>query len=60
MALTPSTMLDLGSPAPSFQLRSTEGALVGRSIDDALRGPTRSLTALLQLRWGLPFRSVRY
>ena len=37
-----------------------EGALVGRSIDDALRGPTRSLTALLQLRWGLPFRSVRY
>ncbi len=37
-----------------------EGALVGRSINDALRGPTRSLTALLQLRWGLPFRSVRY
>jgi peroxiredoxin len=32
MALTPSTMLDLGSPAPGFQLRSTEGALVG--LDD--------------------------
>lgn len=37
-----------------------EGALVGRSVTDALRGPTRQLTALLQLRWGLPFRSVRY
>ena len=37
-----------------------EGALVGRQISDALRGETRSLTALLQIRWGLPFRSVRY
>ena len=37
-----------------------EGALVGRSLNDALRGPTRSLAALLQVRWGLPFRSVRY
>jgi hypothetical protein len=37
-----------------------EGALVGTSLSDALLGRTRSLAALLQIRWGVPFRSARY
>ena len=37
-----------------------EGAAVFQSVDDAERGRERALTALLQLRWGLPFRSERY
>ena len=37
-----------------------ETALVATSLVDAERGATRSLTALLQLRWGVPFRSQRY
>lgn len=37
-----------------------EGALVGTSLSDALLGQTRSLSALLQIRWGVPFRSERY
>ena len=39
---------------------TAEGAVVGTSLSDALLGRTRSLAALLQLRWGLPFRSERY
>ena len=37
-----------------------ETALVATSLVDAERGATRSLAALLQLRWGVPFRSQRY
>ena len=37
-----------------------EGAAVFQSLDDAERGRRRALTALVQLRWGLPFRSERY
>ena len=37
-----------------------EGALVGTSLDDDERGLIRSLAALLQVRWGLPFRSARW
>ena len=39
---------------------TAEGALVATSRDDADLGQIRSLAALLQVRWGLPFRSVRY
>jgi peroxiredoxin len=31
MAVTPSTMLELGTPAPEFRLPDTDGRLVGRS-----------------------------
>jgi hypothetical protein len=37
-----------------------EGALVSESLDDAERGFYRYVAALLQLRWGLPFRSERW
>ena len=37
-----------------------EGAAVYQSLSDAERGRDRALTAFLQLRWGLPFRSERY
>ena len=37
-----------------------EGAAVYQSVSDAERGREQALTALLQLRWGLPFRSERY
>ena len=37
-----------------------EGAAVYQSLSDAERGRNQALTALLQLRWGLPFRSERY
>jgi hypothetical protein len=37
-----------------------EGALVGQRTDDALLGRTQALAAVLQLRWGLPFRSERF
>ncbi|MDT0630609.1 hypothetical protein [Rubrivirga litoralis] len=37
-----------------------EGAAVYQSLDDAERGRDRALTGLLQLRWGLPFRSERF
>ena len=37
-----------------------ETAVVATSLVDAERGATRSLAGLLQLRWGVPFRSQRY
>lgn len=37
MALTPSTMLDLGTPAPDFRLRDTEGRYV--SLNDFADAP---------------------
>lgn len=37
-----------------------EGAAVYQAIDDDETGLDRALTAFLQLRWGLPFRSERY
>jgi peroxiredoxin len=37
MALTPSTMLPLGTPAPDFRLPDTEGRLV--SLDDFAGSP---------------------
>ncbi len=41
MALTPSTMVALGSPAPSFALPDTEGAIV--SLDDPAYADARAL-----------------
>lgn len=37
-----------------------EGAVTYQAIDDDELGLDRALTGLLQLRWGLPFRSERY
>lgn len=37
-----------------------EGAAVYQSLRDAERGQEQALTALVQLRWGLPYRSERY
>lgn len=37
-----------------------EGALVGQTIRDELDGDYNALTALTQIRWGIPFRSERF
>jgi hypothetical protein len=37
-----------------------EAALVSESLDDAELGFYRYTAGLLQLRWGLPFRSERW